>query len=185
MRESLRATEIATKASAEAAEAAKNQAALAADAFTKLERPYVYIFGVNRLEFDRNDSLSDTPHIKYTVANYGKTPANITILAAGISSFSDGPLDPLIVDYRDDPMHDLIIRPILPPGDIRPDIRVYAPDGIDFTMPSDEIVPQLKGADNLFVWIRIQYQGPFGDGYMTGACWRYDGLTNRLVQWGG
>ncbi len=161
-------------------------------AFARLERPYIYIFGVNQFEIDNDPPKPNNPHVKFTVANYGKTPATITITAAGISTFHE-PLDPLIVDYRDDPAHDLLVRPVISPGDVRSNLRTYSPDNMPFRPPRerdvfqlkyDNLIPELTSREFAFVWIRIHYRGPFGDGYATNACWRYDGLTNRLVPWG-
>jgi hypothetical protein len=180
-----------TVAAVQANAEAKRHADLAEQSFARLERPYIYIYGVSRFE---HDFESATNCVKYTVANFGKTPATITIMAAGISTFHDGPTDPLIVDYRDDPGHDIISRPVLPPGDVREGIRVDTPHGVEMSglIQSasgaiegwQNLSPKLAAGEYAFVWIRLQYRGPFGDGYMTGACWRYDKQTNRLVQWG-
>jgi len=184
---------VSAKAAVAAATETKRQADLSEQSFARLERPYVYIFGVHQIEVDRGSHFGSQPQVKYTVANFGKTPAQIRILAAGISAFKE-PLDPLIQDYRDDRAHDLLNRPILAPGDVRKDISLPAPDSIHFVIPDRPGVLQMKVGDvapilndpqdQLFVWIRIQYRGPFGPGYMTNACWRYDGLTNRFVKWG-
>lgn len=178
IRQSLEPAQQAAKA---AADATKN----AEEAFAKLQRPYVYIFGVHKLEYDDADPVADVPHVKYSVANYGKTPAAIRIIVAGIGTHPEQPLDPLQQDYRDDPSHDLLARPVLAPNDVRSGIRVHAPDGIDFVHSHGEVIPKLTGGDQLFVWIMLNYRGPFGEAYVASACWRYDGLTNRLVRWGG
>lgn len=168
---------------------AKRQTDLAEESFNRLERPYIYIFGVHQIETSRGVKN----HVEYSVANFGRTPAAITILAAGMSTHTDGPLKPLIVDYRDDPSHDLLVRPILPPNDVRNGLLISPPYGIDFHAPEQtpgvfalthqNLVPILNWGEQFFVWIRIQYRGPNG-GYMTNACWRFDELTNRLVPWG-
>jgi hypothetical protein len=173
----------AGKSSSDAAHKAAN---LAEESFKRLERPYIYIFGVSQIE------MSGGVCVKYSVANFGRTPARITLIAAGISTHPDNPIDPLIVGYLDDPAHDLLVRPILPAGDVRKDLKLIPPDGIEFRHPQfpsnvfvtsyGNIVPVLKNNDQFFVWIRILYTGPFG-GYMTNACWRFDTLTSRLVQW--
>jgi hypothetical protein len=181
---SLADAKVAANASAEAAKAATKQAKFAEDSHAKLERPYVFIFGVSKLESD--EMISDLPFAPYVVANYGRTPAMVETLRAGISWFPDRPLDPLIVDYRDDPAHGLLKSPVLAPSEKREKLNIIAPHGLDFA-PSDdgEIVPQLRDNDNFFVWVIINYRGAFTAAHETSACWRYDGLTNRLVRWGG
>ena len=149
-----------------AAEAAMRQAGTAESAFTKLERPYVFIFGVSKLEISRDRPLNQQPHVKYVVANYGKTPATIESIRAGIVAH-DEPIAPLPVDYIDDPSHSLLAAPILYAGELRNGLTVEAPAGIVFE-PADESfagvwepVPQLTGQDQLFVWISVKYRGPW------------------------
>ena len=82
-----------------------------------------------------------------------------------MSTHPDQPIDPLIVDYLDDPSHDLLVRPILPPSDIRDGLRIAPPEGIDFhppkqvagvfTVTDQDLAPILKGDEQFFVWIRI------------------------------
>lgn len=179
--------EHATSAALAAAREAGRQADLFEQSFKRLERPYVYIFGVHQIELDGHGH-----HVKYSIANYGRTPAEITILAAGMGTHPREPIDPLVTDYRDDPLHDILVRPVLPPDDVRK-LMTLAPDGVRFKPPiqyegvfsptHDNIIPDLPKDEHFFVWIRVQYSGPFDD-YLTNACWRYDRLTNRLVPWG-
>ena len=185
----------ATKAALAATKQAKRQADLTERSFNRIQRPYLYIYGVSHIETQGSiEPGPGGPYVTYTVANFGRTPATIRILAAGISTHPKEPTGTVTVDYRDNPGHDLIRRPVLPPGDIREAIKLHAPEGIAFNPPDrnpvvlftgpDTLSPRLSNDDQFFVWIRIQYRGPFGDGYATTACWRYDRLTNRLVQWG-
>jgi hypothetical protein len=182
--EGARATAAANTATGEA----KRQADLAEESVKRLERPYIYIFGVHRIETGEGD----TNQVVYSVANFGRTPARITILAAGMSIDPKEPTDPILVDYQDDPAHDLLVRPILPPSDIRTNIKILPPGGISFHKPRlpdyfttlhYSIAPVLKDSEQFFVWIRIQYSGPLGQ-YMTNACWRFTKRTLRLVPWG-
>jgi hypothetical protein len=177
----------ATAAAVAANVEAKRHADLAEESFKRLERPYIYIFGVRKFE----GSPKSPARVEYCVANYGKTPANISTVATGISFFHQ-PLATLPVDYRDDPEHDLLVRPVLPPGDVRNHLFVDAPGNLQFTpgqSASGELIdvfPKPDRNEHAFVWIQVFYNGPFADQeYEISACWRYDTLTKRLVPWGG
>jgi hypothetical protein len=74
---------------------------------------------------------------------------------------------------------------------LRKHLFAEAPENLEFSGGQSssgemlEVTPQIKMDEEAFVWIQVEYRGPFGDDrYTTSACWRYDGLTNRLVQWG-
>jgi hypothetical protein len=185
MKASIRVAAKGARAAGEAANAAHAQVELTDIHFKRLERPYVYIYGVHRFI-----AGAENAGAQYTVANFGKTPAQVTVLAAGIS-FAAEPLDNLIVDYRDDPEHPLLVEPVLSPGDMHQRLYLKAPDNLEFghyqTGAGNVLIdkPRLNPGESAFVWIQISYRGPSGDGYMTSACWRYDGLTDRLVKWGG
>jgi hypothetical protein len=170
----------AANSSEQSARAAHRAAETAKDAFTKLERPYVYVFDVNRFVLS-SDGIGC---VQYKVANYGKTPATIELVENNVSFNSEGPIDPIVADYRDDPEHPLLKRPILG-FNFEETVRINAPGNLNFIATEGrEVVPKPRESDEVFVWVRISYRGPFTTGHQTSACWRYDGLTNRLVQWG-
>jgi hypothetical protein len=178
-----------TAAAVEATREAKRQVDFAEQSSKRLERPYIYIYGVHQIQTTPGTSN----WVKYSVANLGRTPAKIASFAAGMSIHPHKPLDPLIVDYRDDPNHDLLVRPILPANEIRNALQLLPPAGIHFHAPkshpgvmsisAQDLVPVMEADDQFFVWIRIWYRGPDGE-YVTNACWRFDKLTKRLVPWG-
>lgn len=150
-------------------------------AFERTQRPYVYIFGVKCFERLMDGYFG----VRYNIANYGNTPAEISIVASSISfSDTDRPGGVTVVDYLDDNGHPLLISPVLAPRAPRERIELRADDSLEFDGYGMEISPRLVAGKEAFVWIKIQYRGPFGDGYYTNACWRYDGRTNRLVKWG-
>src|ERR1700674_1364911 len=171
----------------EAAKAATKQAKLAEDAFTKLERPYLFIFGASKI----TQELDGIPFVSYSVANYGKTPAVIKHASAAISTGLE-PDIPLRLDHT----HNLFVLPVLPQYDVR-NLRELLPDGIawDSTYESltgglegnlvaGGLAPRLTGQDDFFFWIIVTYKGPFTDHHETSACWRFDSGTNRLVNHG-
>jgi len=81
-----------------AAKAAQKSAQTAEDAFTKLERPYIFIFGAGKFEPDP-DGFEVKAFVRYRVANHGKTPAIIENVRATIDTSSTGfPICPLRVE---------------------------------------------------------------------------------------
>jgi len=161
------------------ARAAEKSADTAEDAFTKLERPYVFLFGVRALE--QEDGF---PLVKFSIANYGKTPAIIENFRA-LASIGSEPETPLRVD---DP-HPLFSSPIISAQERRGDLQ----QGVDipyrspelFHAPPSQIIPRLDDPKNdLFLWIIANYRGPFTGGHETSACWRYDRDSDRFVQYG-
>jgi hypothetical protein len=166
-----------TKAAVEAATA---QAEIAKRALTELERPYVFIFNVGRLEAE---VINDDPEfsgdalfsVTYSVANYGKTPAVIERAQAGLIVAQTLVEPDRLGDY-----HSLIVSPILAPGEARHDL-VERLVWDDFGNDEDSsIVPNL-GDRSLFFAIIISYHGPFTNGHETRAYWRLNEATGRLV----
>jgi hypothetical protein len=161
-----------------AADAAAASVDAAETAFNKLERPYIFISQADRFFHDDARAPMGIASVKYEVGNHGKTPAIIENVRAVISS-GTVPDIPIRVDDQ----HALFVCRVVPPQYLYHPIE-DAPDDIDFVTSGDEIVPQLRVGEDVFLWIVISYRGAFTKGHETSACWRYDGLTNRLVQWG-
>lgn len=167
-----------------AAKAAQQSADTARDAFTKLERPYIYIFGATGLEIDL--SQEDLFYsLKYSIANYGKTPASIT---GAYISISVGllPQEPLPVGV----WHNFMVLPILIPGERRNDVEEGLPDKIEIGEAADENspphpVPELSDDKAFFLWVKIKYSGPFSEGHETSTCWQWDRKSERLILYGG
>ena len=60
-----------------------------------MERPYIYLFGPYKLKIDRAVAGGMEPYVRYTIANYGRTPATIRSISGGISVGTDKPGDEL------------------------------------------------------------------------------------------
>jgi hypothetical protein len=154
--------------------------------FTKLERPYIYIFGAKGLECDF-DQEEPYDFLKYWVANYGKTPASLESAKLTINvGKSPGSPEPMAM------WHDLVVRPILIPNERRDDLTAIVPYGIQTSQYADEhcppgsfTVPDLEDGTDFFFWIAIKYRGPFSVGHETSACWRWDRDNARLILFGG
>jgi hypothetical protein len=205
--EQLSAAVQTAEAAKESAAAAAKQAKAAEDALTLLERPYVFIFGVRGIKYDK--LLSDF-FVEYTVANYGKMPAIIDGPHIGfdISERAEPPMPPLLHDA-----HSLMASPILQAGEVRRNIRAYFPAGMvgpDITVKIEEIraadidpneifsgpekdeppatvFPTVNAPDGFDVFFRavIRYRGPFTKGHETGAVWLYNPGNFEFVVRGG
>jgi hypothetical protein len=101
--------------------ASVQKAKIARDTLTKVQRPYVFVFGLARL-MTRGDVPGITPFVEYDVANFGQTPAIIENVGAG---FYEGELPEAPLRVDDD--HNLFVAPVLPPGDKREALRELYP----------------------------------------------------------
>jgi hypothetical protein len=161
--------------------AAQKSAELAEHALTKLERPYIFVSNVGRLETDIIEDQEENYgeallSIKYSVANYGKIPAIIVDARASLH-VSVAPRNPDHLPHS----HSLVVSPIFAPGDARheiPEWLVWSDHGHD---EDGSYIPILGEDRSLFFWIVITYRGPFTDGHETRACWRYNESTGRFV----
>ena len=171
----------AIEASRESATAATRQAETAERSLTHLERPYIFVFGVNRIEEDEDGDF----FIRYSVANYGKTPAILDSVKTSIFHTMRGE----ILNAASVPdSHPLSVSPIIQSGEIRNDLIEYVGQHLyrgaehAFTSPSGDFVniPIFNIPTNESVMFRIwvQYHGPLSGPHQTGAMWRHmgDGL---------
>lgn len=167
---------------ARTARAAVSQAEIAEKTFKNLERPYLFVSGVERLEIDPASVGGLEPFVRYNVANYGKIPAIIEEVYVGnCSSHTGGPHIAPLVDLK----NPLMSHRIVAPGEVRSDIRELACTGVNFTYPSSsEVTPELADGESYFVDVLIRYRGPFTEGHVTRACWRLSELDNRFDEFG-
>jgi len=166
--------------SAQSAKATRRLAGIANDTLVNAERPYIYAFGVYKFIVDKAVVGGYTPFIRYSVANYGKTPGVIEEVLAGISTSALGRPKDLL---HPEGTHWLVRHPVFAPAERRDDIGETLPGGIP-TKPSttEEIILDVPDNEDLFFWIIIRYRGPFSRGHETSACWRLDQLNNRFAQ---
>jgi hypothetical protein len=171
----------------DAAKAAVTQADIAKDTLTKVQRPYVFVFGVDRLQTG-NKVPAVTPFLKFSVANYGQTPAVIENVGAGFYA-GEFPEAPLRVD--DD--HDLLVSPVLRPGEFRENLHAIIPEpfiaeGLGIIVNIEEgttyPVPKIEPNEDLFFRVTVQYRGPFSDEHITSATWVYHKTFGHFVQYG-
>ncbi len=185
MKASIAAAEKAAMGAMIGARAAQKSADVSEKAFSNLERPYIFAFGIQRLEADTEYAGGFEPFVTYNVANYGKTPAIIENVRAGFSiskSYPDGPT-------RVDETHSLLISPILEAGEKREKLLEMFPSGMERTLLRDEdgsvyAIPAMESTEDLFFRIIIDYRGAFTEGHESSFCWRYDKSTAHFVQHG-
>jgi len=182
----VRVTNRQARLTKEAVIAANVQADTAKKSLTDIERPYLFVFNVGRLnteeiveidieEQDSGDGLLLS--VTYSLANYGKIPAIIKHAQSGLSAGAD-PETPERVPYS----HTLITAPIVAAGEIRNEITQYLRWQGDYGNDEDgSLVPTLKDDSTLFFWVIVMYRGPFTDQHETRACWRYDKSTGRFI----
>jgi hypothetical protein len=153
-------------------------------AFSDLERPYIYLSGVTNLNGSRIEpSLADYPGVSYIVANFGKTPAIIREARIGLITTNGEPKIPVPVDRE----HFLLTSSIIAAGEKRI-IREYLPEYIEAEPASDApfvLVPILRESQHLFLYVIIEYDGPFIKSRKTSACWRWSDGEGVFVQYGG
>jgi hypothetical protein len=159
--------------------ATRKSTKIAKDALTKLERPYVYVFDVERLA---NDIIED--FVPFKVGNYGKLPATIKEVL-GTICLGIEPERPVKLGETDTCTSDLFYSPVLSPSEVRDNLGLVAPNTISFGAVSDEIWPQWEGDGEMFVRVVIKYHGPFTRDHETSACWIYHSGVNRLIPYGG
>jgi hypothetical protein len=163
--------------------AAQESAKVARDAFTKMERPYIYIFGAKGLTCDL--AYEDPPtYLSFSVANYGKTPAKIEgvwfscVIGEGN------------IDLKHEQLwNPLLLHPILIPNERRDNNDYSIPDEIETFQyvsehqgPSNAMEPRLKEGDVFYFVVRIRYSGPFSTNHETSACWTWNNEGGFLVE---
>jgi hypothetical protein len=164
-------------AAKEAADAARDQTLN----FAKLERPYLYIFNPSGLQSDDDQEGDPFHYFKYSVANYGKTPARVESASIGMNVGVEPKQPDALVGW-----HDFLVSPLFITGERRDNPTETVPYEIEIGDYADENtgpfpVPWLKGEEEFFFWIKIKYGGPFSKDHETSACWRWDSNSHRLV----
>lgn len=162
-----------------AANAAESQIKLMETQHQRLERPYVFVHGADRLR----DSGARSALVVVKVVNHGKLPALIDDVCVGITtSYEVNPAYPM----RANENNELFIQRILPSA--QPvEIVVHAPAGIGFMPVKTLAMPVLQQGESLFLRVAIKYNGPFSENHETGVCWRWrvDGNSAHFVLHGG
>jgi hypothetical protein len=162
----------AARAARDAADAAREQALASTrsantseEAFRRLERPYLFAFGVNQLRVNPQVGGGPEPFVTYNIANHGKTPAIVENMRAGFSTGEVHPETPTRVDED----HSLLASPIMGAGEIRRNLIQRLPVGIKtkgMWVSNNDIsytieAPEIDNSEDLFYWITLEYHGAF------------------------
>ncbi len=162
------------------ANAARSAARTAEKALTDVERPYVFVFGVTGFKIDKVRPGGLNPHVTFSVANYGKTPAIIERVAFGFSLGAE-PDDLLYADAQ----FSLVASPIMQAGERRDGLFCDAPefDPADVGwLPLPPPSPIIHADGDLLFRVIINYRGPFTRSHETSACWRFEqGVSVNFV----
>jgi hypothetical protein len=153
-----------------AAEAAAKAARVAEKALLDLERPYVFVHGMQGVEALAQDEYK--PRIVYNVSNNGKLAAKIDSVSIACGPGNNGSFPPLRLQDR----HRLLERPILSADEQRSRI-FHELLGENFVSRGD-----LNGSsevayavdDGVIFQVLIEYRGPSGQSHETGQVWKYD-----------
>ena len=181
---------MAARAAQSSAAATVEQAEIARDSATKLQRPYIFVFGVTDFKPAQTEFSVD-----YTVANYGAIPAILEEVFVGFvfSDRADPDMPPRIWDD-----HDLSTNPILAASEKRGPLSEPVPTGMDSGAPinisdeaggflPDRFVPDwtVPSGHDVFFRVIIRYRGPFSSGHETSATWLCERGSKQLIQRGG
>jgi hypothetical protein len=150
---------------------------------TEVERPYVFVFGVEWEPIAQADPLPPS-YIAYKIANYGKTPGVVDVVET-ILVISDAIPAHL---NQEESAFPLVSSPILPYGEIRRVTRPYFDRPVaSFVIRDDGLhpVPRIDEGESVFFRISIKYHGPFTRNHEIGYCWRYETTTQSFAQHGG
>lgn len=188
MKKGMKDATIAARAASRSAIATVSQAKVARDTLTKVQRPYVFAFGI---QFLRQGTHEGEAFVTYTVANYGETPATIDDVKIGFW-FQDPDL--ALINVTED--HSLVVEPIMAPKERRDDLRADFPQGMvaggvtvfmdNVGEPTGIVAAHPKAEyGEWFCRILISYHGAFSRDHVTSACWRWSHLNSHFIQFGG
>ena len=161
------------------ANAATKAAQVAENSLTKIERPYIFVIGVEKFGIDQTNRAI----VKLTAANYGKTPAVVESLRGGVSVVKHGIPDAA----PSTEFIDLMASPIIAAGGQTPELSVRVTEirTFAFNPRGQRTTVRLGEDEDIFFNMIICYRGAFSYGHESGACWQYDKTTARLVPYGG
>lgn len=181
---------LASQAANTSAIATVAQAEIARDSAVKLQRPYIFIFGVTDFR-----PAQTAFSVDYTVANYGAIPAILEEVFVGfVSSNCFNPEG--LLHIGDD--HDLSTNPILAASEKRGPLSEDVPARMDSGAPinisdggggwcPNRFVPDwnVPPDHDVFFRVVIRYRGPFSSGHETSATWLCERGSKQLIQRGG
>src|SRR5580698_10173470 len=167
----------------EAARAATKQAIVAQSTFESVERPYVFIYGIEWNECDSQEEANSAPEeivpfFRYTISSEGKLPAVMDYIGVTIN-VGTSPAESMELKKWGN-----IATTIMRPGVSErfsgmPEPSLYEGSEVYSLGEYGDImrVPRLAEGTALYVEVLIQYHGPFTKGHETRASWFFAPLT--------
>jgi hypothetical protein len=177
IRKSLIDAKTAADAARDGAKAAQRSADIAKRAFTELERPYLYVMCGDGLSYN---STTGRVVAFYRVINHGKSAAIVEEVIVSLAPAVAFPSETVGAHVAID--NTLVARRIIGPGEERDKIEASPPGNITFDVPDSEPVLNTSRDEEVFLWVRISYRGPFTRDHETRDMWRIDPLSNRFVE---
>lgn len=165
--------------------AGEKQLRAASESFNKINRPYVFVFGVKNIEPGPTEHLDGL--VPYIVANHGQAPALIDRVEYCLSCGTEPKATGAAWDD-----HPLVVSPILSVNDqvsTKAQSVEWIDSGariVDLQTSQNWAIPEVKiPGTTWFFWVKVFYRGPFSVGHETSGCWQYDREPCQFIQFGG
>lgn len=176
---------LATVAAVAATSEAKRQADLSEESFRRLERPYIVPGEIRSIERDDQLGGGSWYFVRYSIGNYGRTPAIIHYLN---DSFGPGPLN-----HLSDPEsgirkieRDFNYGKVIPANTIDPAPHAaVVPGVVNVEFERGGYTLSIDGKKEVFLVINTKFEDMVGvirEGRFT---WRYDPNRRRFLRYGG
>ena len=165
---------LARRDSKKSADAAEKSANVAEKSLFALERPYLHILDVEKIERVETDN-GIASNVAFSIANYGKIPAIITKVYYGIATDPSGTL---LSNLAGDELSGLFVNKVVPSGEIRPQ-KIELAEGAA-TFFSGGMVTRGESSGKFF-WIEIYYRGLFKE-HRSFFSWEFNPYGLRLNQ---
>ncbi len=157
---------------------ARHASITAVRAFESIERPHVYIEGVRKFSFHKEDRWSD--HVlPYRIRNHGKTPAIVRDIRVWLGHADGAPPEPG-APYATYPVQIGSVLPCDEPIEVFH--RTFELTAFDALFESE---PSFVPGETLYFRAVIKYAGPFSGRHETSVCWAQNEEERALVQYGG
>lgn len=165
--------EQAAVAAGEAAKDAKRQADIAEDSYRRLERPYLFVKFMSTGGLRRPGA--SRPFLRYTLVNYGKTPAILRLISVGLMNNPSYPLRTTmaIAEHFYD---------VIPPGEALSKV-----EGRRLEVVDSKVGEQFDGQNATLLILHgiIHYEDPTGAYHVDSFCMRANAGGNSFTIDGG
>ena len=150
-----------------AAQAAAKAAGAAEKAVLDLERPYVFVHGVDGVDAPTEDGHN--PRILFNISNNGRLAARIDTISIACGPETNGTLPPLKMQDR----HALLQHPVLSADEERRQLVYDLPGETSATRHDGNPGADCDLEDGMIFQVLIEYRGSAGQPHETGQVWKY------------